>query len=91
MVTLGGDDSELRLQLWLMVRAGEHPAQGLDEINDYVSSTGAKSIRKTLVDDGDRAGTGSGILDVSLESVGRHEVHGLGMIGAIWNVRVYAE
>ena len=89
--TLGGDDAIMVFNIFCMVTQGGGVERSQKALNDYVSSTGAKSIYKTLWDDGNLNGTVSGILSINLASYGQHDMGGVEFTGAVWRVEVWAE
>jgi len=89
--TLGGDDTELEFDIYVIAAQGVGRARASQILNDYLSSTGTKSIAKTLRDDEDVNGTVSGILSIRLKNNGTIEIDDIQYIGAVIGVRVYAE
>lgn len=89
--TLGGDDAEMEFDIYVVAAQSAGRARAAQILNDYLSSTGAKSIAKTLRDDADVNNTVSGILSIRLKTNGTIEIDDIQYIGAVFGVRVYTE
>lgn len=92
IVTLGGVDARETLDVYLVVAEGAGLKRAQQALNDYVSSTGTKSVWAAFRADDTLDGAASAILSFRRIAYGDLELaEGYWVVGAIWRMEVYIE